>query len=51
MNGKENHMVKMQGVPEYTPPAKSDPKLEDPLKGVKRKRKNSHKMLQKKQKV
>ena len=31
---------KIQGVPDYKPPAKDDPWLVDPLKGVKKKRKS-----------
>ena len=50
MDGKENDLAKMQGVPEYKAPAKGDPKMEDPLKGLKRKRKDSQKQSEKKQK-
>ena len=32
VNGRENHLVKIQGVPDYKPPEKSDPWLVDPLK-------------------
>ena len=39
INGRENHLVKIQGVPDYKPPAKTDPWLVDPLKEGKKKRK------------
>ena len=51
MEGKENDLLKMQGVPEYKASAKEDPKMVDPLKGLKRKRKDSQKSSEKKQKV
>ena len=38
VHGRENHLVKIQGLPEYKPPAKSDPWLVDPLKEGKKKR-------------
>ena len=39
VHGRENHLVKIQGLPEYKPPAKSDPWLIDPLSEGKKKRK------------
>ena len=38
MDGRENHLVKVQGVPDYKPPAKNDPRLEDPLKKTKKRK-------------
>ena len=38
VHGRENHLVKIQGLPEYKPPVKSDPGLVDPLKEGKKKR-------------
>ena len=37
IHGRENHLVKIQGVPDYKPPAKNDPRLENPLKKKKKK--------------
>ena len=59
VNGRENHLVKIQGVPDYKPPEKSDPWLVDPLdyarfgaKGLKKgkKRKKSQKNQKSKKK-
>ena len=40
MQGRENHLVKVQGVPNYEVPDKDSPQLEDPLR-TKKKRKTS----------
>ena len=39
VHGRENHLVKIQGVPDYKPPKKTDPWLVYPLKAGKKKRK------------
>ena len=36
VHGRENHLIKIQGVPDYKSPAKDDPWLVDPLKEGKR---------------
>jgi len=42
IHGRENHLVKVQGLPDYEPPAKDSARLIDPLKeNKKRKRKSS----------
>ena len=51
MHGRENHLMKVQGLPGYEPPSKNSPRLEDPLKAKKkRKRKSSAKKTNKKAK-
>ena len=50
MDGKENDKVTIQGLANYQPPAKDDPKEDDPLK-TKRKRNTSQKKSEKRQKV
>ena len=39
MHGKENHLVKVQGVANYKVPEKDAPQLVDPLKNKKKKKK------------
>ena len=52
VHGRENHLIKIQGVPDYKPPAKDDPWLVDPLKEGKKKRKKPQpKRTSKKQKT
>ena len=50
MEGRENDKVTIQGLPNYQPPAKDDPKEDDPFK-TKRKRDPSQKKSEKRQKV
>ena len=41
MQGRENHLVKVQGVPGYEVPAKDSARLVDPLKAPKKKKQKS----------
>ena len=50
VNGRENHLVKIQGVPDYKPPKKSDPWLVDPLKKGKKRKKSQKNQKSKKKK-
>ena len=42
MQGRENHHVKVQGVPKYKVPSKDSPQLENPLKTKKKRRKTNN---------
>ena len=50
MEGRENHLVKVPGCPEYTVPAKNDPPAPVPKKKRGRKKKVPEKKLQPKRK-
>ena len=38
IHGRENHLVKVQGVSNYEVPSKDSPQLEDPLKKKKKRK-------------